>query len=297
MIGLLDPTLFLSRAEAEVVRDLEIVLRACREHNIELTPLREYWPALWQELGSTLERQLSPQARRTLQAVRSAAPSSDAHIAALSPNAGGAWRRGFFVLFDGPHLQPPWTDRMALAVIRAVSHGQSAVMFCRRVDGRNLVIHRAGNSTLHENTRWVLHVQPSGVGPRQVLCVHHPRNLREHWTSRFDWRLPGASDGARYPFCVPPQWWKGSTRALRTVSSKPAWVDAHGNGWARPNINCGAGYHWDVFIQDAQAKQAIGADQINVVEFGVPVTEGRPGHLHHVPSAKQGHVTDAGWSC
>jgi hypothetical protein len=297
VIGLLDPTLFLARGEPEVVSDLEVVLRACREHNIELTPLHEYWPALWNELGSTLERQLSPQAKRTLQAVRNAAPSSDAHVAALSANAGVAWRRGFTVLFGGPHLQPPWTYRMALAVIRAVSCGQPVVMFCRRVHGRNLVIHAAGNSTLHENTRWVLHVQPSGVGPRQVLCVHHPRNLRERWTSRFDWRLPTASDRARYAFCVPDEWWKGSTVAFRTVSSKPAWIDAHGNGWARPNINGGAGYHWDVFIQNAHAKQAIGVDQINVVEFGAPSTEGRPGHLHHVPSAKKAIVTDAGWSC
>ncbi len=125
MIGLLDPTLFLARAEAEVVSDLEVVLRACREYTIELTPLREYWPALWSEIGSALESQLSAEAKRTLQAVRRAAPSSDAHIAALSANAGAAWRRGFTVLFGGPHLQLPWTDRMALAVIRAVSSGQA----------------------------------------------------------------------------------------------------------------------------------------------------------------------------
>ncbi len=170
-------------------------------------------------------------------------------------------------------------------------------MFCRRVNGRNLVIHTAGNSTLHENTRWVLHVQPSGVGPRQVLCVYHPRNLREPWTARFDWRLPTVADGARYPFCVPNDWWKGSITAFRTVASRHAWVDAHDNGWARPNINGGAGYHWDVFIHNAPAQQAIGVAQINVVEFAAPSTERNPGHLHHVPSAKQAAVTDAGWSC
>lgn len=297
MIGLLDPTLFLPRAEAELVSDLEIVLRACREHQIELTPLQEYWPALWNELGSTLERQLTPQAKQTLQAVRRSAAPSDAHIGKLSANAGSAWRRGFTVLFGEPHLQPHWTERMALAVIRAVSSGQQAVMFCRRVKGRNLVEHSAGNSTLLENTRWVLHVQPNGVGPRQVLCVHHPRNLQERWTSRFDWRLPSSSDKARYPFCVPNQWWKGSTTAFRTVSSKPAWIDAQGNGWARPNINGGAGYHWDVFIRSAQAQQEIGVDQINIVEFGAPRSQGQPGHLHHVPSDKQAAVTDVGWSC
>lgn len=297
MIGLLDPTLFLARKEAIVIQELEAVLLACREHGIELTPLREYWPALWNELGGALERQLSPKGRQAIQALRRSAAQSDAHVAALSADAGVAWRRGFTALFGRPHLESPWTDRMANSVIRAVATGRKVVMFCRRMNGRNLVIHSAGNSTLLENTRWVLHVQPSGIGPCQVLCVHHPRNLRERWTARFDWRLPTASDGARYPFCVPDQWWKGSTVAFRTVSSKHAWADAHGNGWARPNINGGAGYHWDVFIQDALAKQAIGVDQINVVEFGGPTAEGRPGHLHHVPSAKQHYVNDAGWSC
>jgi len=298
MIGLLDPTLFLIRPkEADFVGDLETVLRACKAHHIELTPLREYWPALWTEMGSTLENQLSPPAKRTLQAVRRVAPSSDTHIAALSANAGIAWRRGFTALFGVQHLQPPWIERMALAVVRAVSSGQEAVMFCRRMNERNLVIHTAGNSTLHENTRWVLHVEPSGVGPRQVLCVYHERNLSERWTARFDWRLPAAADRARYPFCVPDHWWKGSTLALRTVASKHAWVDAKGNGWARPNINSGTGYHWDVFIRDEAAQHAIGVDQINVVEFGAPSKEGRPGCLHHVPSAKQGIVNDAGWSC
>lgn len=297
MIGLLDPTLFLNRAEADVVSDLEFVLRGCRAHNIELTPLREYWPALWNELGSTLEVQLSPQAKRTLQAVRRAAPSSDAHVAALSTNAGTAWRRGFTDLFGDPHLSPPWIDRMALAVVRAVSGCHPVVMFCRRINGRNLRFHVANNSILHENTRWVLYVQPTGVGPRQVLCVYHPRNLEEHWTSRFDWRLPTASQKARYPFCVPNEWWKGATIAFRTISSKPAWVDAHGNGWARPNIPGGAGYHWDVFIQDERVKQIVGVSQINVVAFGAPPAEGKPGDLHHVPLEKKGRVNDSGWSC
>lgn len=297
MIGLLDPALFLTRADAEIEKDLDFILDACRKHNIELAPLREYWPALWSELGSALERQISSKTKRALQELRRTAKASDFHIASLSTSAGIAWRRGFTALFGQPHLPSPWIDRMALATIRSVSSGRQTVMLCRRMDGRNLVVHRAGNSTLHENTRWLLHVQPSGIGPRQVLCVHHLRNLRERWTSRFDWRLPTTSDGSRYPFCVPNQWWKGSTTAFRTIASKPAWVDAHGNGWARPNINGGTGYHWDVFIQSVTTKEDIGVDQINIVEFGAPSTEGRPGYLHHVPSTKQSAVTDSGWSC
>jgi hypothetical protein len=297
VIGLLDPMLFIARDEAEIVGELDLILLTCRKYKIELTPLGEYWSSLWHDFGSKLERQLSPHAKRTLQALRQAAPKSDQHVSPLPPNAGTAWRRGFTDLFGAPYLQPQWADRMALAVIRALSSGQETVMFSRRLIGRNLVVHRTVNCTLHENTRWLLHVQPCGVGHRHVLCVYHPRNLSERWTTRFDWRLPSISDGARYPFFAPDHWWKGSTKAVRTICSKPAWVDARGNGWARPNINNGAGYHWDVFIQDLQTQQEIGVNQINVVEFGAPHSEGCPGSLHHTPSAKQSSVQDKGWEC
>ena len=40
-----------------------------------------------------------------------------------------------------------------------------------------------------------------------------------------------------------------------------------------------------------------GVDQLNIVEYGAPATEGRVGHLHHVPSKKEGKVHDVGWSC
>src|SRR5262249_39297119 len=119
VIGLLDPALFLPRSDPEVERDLDRVIRTCREHAIQL------------------------------------------------------------------------------------------------VLGRNFASHAAADCTLDEITRWVLHVQPKGIGHRQILCVHHPRNLRERWTARFDWRLPSSSDGARYPFCPPAHWWKGKTPAHR----------------------------------------------------------------------------------
>jgi hypothetical protein len=184
---------------------------------------------------------------------------------------------------------------MAAATIRAASTGRGVILFSSLIDGRNVRYHRPGASELREITRWVLYVQPSGIGPTQVLCVHHIRNLEIKWTSRFDWRLPASVDGSRYPFCPPAEWWKGSTVSFRTISSKAAWLDARGNGWARPNINSGAGYHWDVYIRNQADEEAIGVDQINVVEYGAPATEGSAGFLHHIPSTKQLHVRDAGW--
>ena len=298
MIGILDPALFLVRDECDVVMCIEFVLRACEEHNIELTPLKEYWVPLWKDLGNELECNLTPRGKRALQQLRRLAPNNDEHINQLATAANVAWRNGFTDLFGPPYLDQSWAERMALAVIRGVLSKQTVVMFCRRVLNRNLVIHAVGNSTLHENKRWFLYVQPSGgLGPIQVLCVHHPRNLHEKWTARFDWRLPHIADGARYPFCVPNDWWKGKTISFRTIASKHSWLDANGNGWARPNINEGAGYHWDVYLRNEALKDRIGVDQINIVEYGAPASEGCPGYLHHIPSDKEGAVKDSGWSC
>jgi hypothetical protein len=297
VIGLLDPALFLPRADQDVERDLTLVIRTCRDHAIQLVQLDEYWRDLWTDFARPLERQLGPSARRVLQELRKWAVTSTRYVPALVPAAGKAWWAGFAQLFGDHALGVSWEEKMARATLRAVVADQDVVMLTRRIPGRNLASHAAGGSTLDETTRWVLHVQPKGIGHRQILCVHHPRNIRERWTARFDWRLPSSSDGARYPFCPPGHWWKGATPAHRTIESKPAWLDKHGNGWARPNIAQGAGYHWDVFIQDPTLQQVVGLPQINVVEFGAPDREGNAGQLHHVPTAKLGKPTDTGWSC
>jgi len=297
VIGLLDPALFLPRSDPEVERDLDLVIRACREHAIQLVPLDEYWRDLWTDFAQPLERQLGPSARRAVQQLRKLAEASTLYAPALSSGAGKAWWAGFSQLFGPQALGAPWEEKMACATLRAVIADREVVMLTRRVPGRNLAAHAASGSTLDETTRWILHVQPKGIGHRQILCIHHPRNLRERWTARFDWRLPSSSDGARYPFCPPACWWKGATPAHRTIESKPAWLDTHGNGWARPNIAQGAGYHWDVFIQSPALRQAVGLQQINVVEFGAPRSEGKPGQLHHVPDAKLGKLTGTGWRC
>jgi len=297
MIGLLDPALFLPRPAQEVSEDLASVLRICKEHRVCLATLEEYWKDLWSNLAQPLERALPADAKRALQEVRKYGESSNRFIAPLSHAPGSVWRRGFQQLFGGAIFASSWEERMAAAAIRAVASGEEVVVFTRRMEGRNLSRHQAGNVTLNENTRWVLHLQPSGLGHRQVLCVHHRRNLVDRWTSRFDYRLPGHAPGVPYPFCPPEYWWKGATPAHRTVQSRPAWIDRLDNGWARPNINGGAGYHWDVYVATLGRQVAVGLDQINVVQFGAPEAEGSPGHLHHEPTGKAGMVTGTGWTC
>lgn len=297
MIGLLDPALFLPRPDQEIERDLGLVNRTCRDHGIQLVQLDEYWRDLWTELARPLEHRLGREARTALQELRRLAEATRRYVPPLVLGAGKAWRAGFAQLFGHSALGASWEDRMARATVRAAIADGEVVLLARRMPGRNLISHAAGDSTLDETTRWIMHVQPKGIGHRQVLCVHHPRNISERWTARFDWRLPSSSGGAHYPFCPPDRWWKGSTSAHRTVESKPAWLDKHGNGWARPNIPEGAGYHWDVFIQSPALQETVGLVQINVVEFGAPRREGAAGHLHHVPEGKLGKPTGAGWSC
>lgn len=298
MIGLLDPALFLPRDEVEVRQNFDAILRCCAIHSIAIPMIEEYWYDLWMTLGQSFEKTLlNPDARRAVQEVRKLGERSVRHFAPLTHEAGRAWRRGFRILFDPPHLPAGWGLRMASALIRAVATGEQVVLLTRRMPSRNIVVHVAGKSTLDENLRWMLHVQPSGIGPCRVLCVHHPRNLIDRWTCRFDWRLPGPSAGATHPFCPPDAWWKGATIAFRTLESKHAWLDKRGFGWARPSIESGAGHHWDVYITDKNIAQAVGLDQINVVQFGSPSSEGIPGTIHHVPGEKQGKLSGKGWSC
>lgn len=296
IIGLLDPSLFLKRDSNTVQQELDLVVRICRDHKVTLVPFPEYWNDLWSVLGRPLEQQLPPEAKGSVVALRNLGErAKHTEVPTLGAHAGKVWRRGFSELFAS--LGDSWEESMMRAVLRALSAGHDVIMLTRKVLGRNVRRHAGSDSTLDEITRWMLYVQPKEMGPRSILCVHHPRNLRERWTVRFDWRLPASSDGGPYPFCPPDGWWRGQTQAHRTICSKPAWIDQCGNGWARPNIQGGAGYHWDVFITKPQLQQRVGLAQINVVQFGAPAREGKPGTIHHVPSEKEGKITGLGWAC
>ncbi len=295
MIGLIDPALLLPRAAnaLPVEEDVDWIIGTCRAFHIEIPALQEYWPEIWLRLGMGLESTLTPQAKRALQALRRLG-TTPPH--AVPPLAADVWRRGFRQLFGIGTFATNWEDTMARAAARAISLNDEVVLFTRRIPGRNLRTHTVQHCSLHENTRWVLHVQVAGIGARRIKCVYHRRNISEPWTVRFDWRLPSAADGARYPFCPPQFWWKGHIAAVRTVLGKPAWVDAHNNGWCRPNTP-GNGYHWDVFLRNLAHRGAVGVTQINVVEFGAPAAEGAAGTLHHIPTVKAGAVNDVGWHC
>jgi hypothetical protein len=315
MIGVLDPALLLPRPgdEDRLEAEIDAINQICRSGRITLPKLEEYWPALWQELGVSLQRTLKrPRAKLALDELRNfgCVPKS---IPTLDAPPRGRML-GARHMFEIEQLSPTWLERMTLVLARASASGIPAVLLTRRMIGRNLQLHQAENSRLEEVTRWVLYVSMGGDPPRAVYCVHHPRNLPAElrWTTRYDWRLPSMMDGAHFPFCPPDGWWKGKrtiaavatdfkrdfVEAIVTMNSKPAFLDAKGNGWARPNIEGGKGYHWDVYIRDAALAERVGLDQLNIVEFGAPPKEGAPGTIHHIPAKKKAHLRDdTGWTC
>lgn len=312
MIGILDPALLLPRPgeDLDIETELDRVAQICHIGRIELPALEEYWPDLWQEHGRALERTLSSRrAQRALGELRKRGRPKHG-LPPLQSTPGRVY--GLRQMFDIPSLGPGWLDKMTNALVRASATGTPTVLLTRRIVDRNILLHEAEDSRIEETTRWVLYVHMSGRPPRSVLCFHHPRNISLHWTTRYDWRLPSTDDGARYPFCPPDSWWKGRrgdrvgalkagqvfVDAVVTMKRKPAFIDAKGNGWARPNINGGRGHHWDVFIADATQAKTIGLRQLNIVEVGAPPEEGLPGSIHHVPTKKKARLlNDTGWTC
>jgi hypothetical protein len=302
MIGVLDPALLVPRAPGHEMLDIELtdVVQLCHSSGIKLPTLEEYWSDLWLEFGEPLRRSTSnPLTRRALNELQKLGrPPKGIPPCPITPDRNRVY--GLLQMFDIPELGAGWVDKMTHALARASASGSPAVLITRRMEGRNLRVHQAENSRLEEVTRWVLYLHMSGSPPRSVYCFHHPRNTSTalRWTTRYDWRLPAVNDGARYPFCPPAKWWKGSVDAVGTMNSKPVFLDTQGNGWARPNINDGRGYHWDVYLNDPNLSERIGLSQLNIVGFGGPQAEKAPGSIHHISPKKKGRLRDdSGWSC
>jgi hypothetical protein len=189
-----------------------------------------------------------------------------------------------------------WRDVMQKLLAGCILTEEPTVLITRLVEGRNINVHRHGKVILEEKTCWNLRIQPTGHATVRIPCVHSSRNHEVSWTCRYDVRLPAIQDGASFPFCPLADWENSSVTVIRVHQSRPAWVDSHGNCWARPST--GGGHHWDVYLEGRGMLEEYGIDQLNIVQWGAPATEGAPGGIHHVPKDKLGRLkTRVGWSC
>ncbi|HNH49392.1 MAG TPA: hypothetical protein PKY30_20255, partial [Myxococcota bacterium] len=300
MMALLDPYLFdrplrrdgtLSPEEEEnLAADLEDVWEACTFARARLVQVESYWEPLWQELILPLQnRLLTRPAKNAIGQLRKLQYQN----LNLPEASAGTRLWGFNAMFpSNKTISTAWRDRMATAAVSLVARGEDLLLLTRLQHGRNMMLHRGKEHVeIEEVVRWRISVRlPKAAASAHIPCIRHRHQLERPWSTRYDHRLPVAADGSRYPFCIPPYWNRRSTVAVRTTASAPAWLDAAGRAWTRPNIPGGAGYHWDVYTVGLAEQQTLGVDQLNVVEFGAPSAEGKPGHLHHVPTTKASRV-------
>jgi hypothetical protein len=301
MICIVDPAFFLPcsgpKQEKKRQNQIDAINRASRSRKITILPLEPYWSRLWKDLGHPFKQKATTKELRD--ALDELQKCGERHRTALSrchPLVGKVWRQGFATLFGQKALGADWKQTMTETVVAACQLSEEVVIWVRPLVGRNVTEHRVGESVLHEVTRWQVLVQPQSIGPRAILCLYNERNLVDKWTSRLDWRLPGAK--TQYPFCPPANWWNPSVSVQRTIQSKPCLVDANRNGWARPNINDGRGYHWDVYIHDSALANRIGLNPINISQYGSTDRDRAPGTIHHTSTARAAQLRDdCGWTC
>lgn len=302
MLVILDPALFLtsggsklsSEEDTQLAWVVDNTLRICRETRALIPSVESYWITLQRELIRPLHPLGSPRLKRGLDNLLRLNTRSFDATPEPEPTRIRMW--GVKPLFGWSRLGPAWLERMTRLLHRCTLLDQRIVLVSRLFEGRNQITHFAGRCELIEKTRWRVYVQAPGKPLCAIPCIQHPRSLAMEWTARFDERLPAHEDQARYPFCPPEKWWRRATVVRRTVESKPAWVDKLGNAWARPAT--GGGYHWDVYIGDPNLSESIGLDQLNIVQWGAPESEGPAGHIRHVPGNKASRLKDdTGWTC
>lgn len=172
-------------------------------------------------------------------------------------------------------------NSVTASILYITTTGAEPYFFIHDEFGRNIVRHSTAYSAINEIIRWRIYLTaPNLPGPQYATCIRHQRNLAIPWTTRYDVTLP---DAGSYFFVPPNDWHKRSRHAVRTIRSKPAFIDSLGNGWANPNTP-GVPEHWDLFIEDANMASNIGLNQLNICKYLSPIKPG--GEIHHVPGKK-----------
>jgi hypothetical protein len=290
MLAVIDPCLFDVRDPVSA-RAMREVVGMLRSYKMRIPDVPSYWPKVVQGFLAPLSKKVQgdPEYDRHIKMLLGFAQSMS--LPELPPRV-SVW--DFKTMFLP--LGEPWLETMRRIVSGCVLSGEDTVLVTRLIEGRNMKTHPHGKVVLEEKTCWNLRVRrPPSSTIVPVWNVVRARNMDVKWTCRYDDRLPSSSDNATFPFCPSAGWEKSSIVAFRVHESRPAWLDSHGNYWARPST--GAGHHWDVYL-DADLEEEYGLGQLNIVEWGAPPKEGAAGSIHHVPAGKKGRLNKrTGWTC
>lgn len=221
------------------------------------------------------------------------------HGRTLSPTVllGKMW--GVALMADWLPLGRTWRAQLesvlAAAVQTAARESLPLLFLCNRINGRNVRDRSSKEVELMEVLRWRLSASIRGAPPTTVPCVGKRRHVEVPWTRRMDDRLPDLHGPGRHPYCPLPDWMNSQTKVWGTHQSRPCWLDAQRQWWARPAT--GGGYHWDVYLNSDETTR-LGLPQVNITQHGAPADQGEPGDLHHVPTKKRHALKEtSGWRC
>lgn len=179
-----------------------------------------------------------------------------------------------FWMTDIASLATHWIDN-------DIGNNQEIVFLTRLLEGRNIRRHNSGCCAIFEKTGWKVHVQSGTTNnSRDILCFSSIRNHDVRWTVRYDDKLPDTAPGDGLPFIPPVTWEDATTKAIRTIRAKPAWVDAFGNGWADTSTP-GAAHHWDVFLNEPAHITKFGGNHVNITHWGSGDRGRAAGSVHH----------------
>jgi hypothetical protein len=179
-----------------------------------------------------------------------------------------------FWMTDIASLATYWIDN-------DIANDQAFVFLTRLFEGRNLTRRSTGHCVIFEKSLWKVAVQSGTSGNvREIYCISSLRNLDVEWTIRYDDRLPDTSPAGGLSFAPAATWRLSSTVAVRTIQSKPTWVDAYGNGWSDTSTP-GIAHHWDVFLNESSHRAQFGDDHVNITCWGTSDRGRTPGSVHH----------------
>lgn len=187
-------------------------------------------------------------------------------------------------LFTPANLPDPdsWMTDLARIASHWIHTGEEFALMTRLIEGRNTLIHTgAQHCKIVEKTIWEVYLKhEEEVNPQTIPCISHVRNLEVAWTRRYDNYLPDSAPPDGLAFTPIANWNDPKTSIIRTIKSKPTWIDLQGNGWSDPNTP-GEPHHWDVFLQNLGLRHKFKNSYVNITRFGTNDRNRVQGQVHH----------------
>lgn len=264
----------------EVFRSIDFVVSISRR-GVQIATTK----AVWLRINTEFLKPLSLRAKAKDLAPRIRTLQKVVNVVEPPVCNGQTW--GVSSLFGFPNV--PNSDLWSTDIASLATHwidndidvDQQFFFLTRLFEGRNISRKSSGNSSIFEKTLWRVHIQSgTTTNKREILCLSSLRNLDVRWTIRYDDRLPDTAPFDGLSFTPADTWDQLSTVVVRTIRSKPAWVDAHGNGWSDTSTP-GVAHHWDVFLNENTHITKFGDTHVNITCWGTSDRGRAPGAIHH----------------